>query len=590
MRTRTISRFLITVALIAGMVGCVPGPVQYDLTISSTEGGEITTPGEATSSYDEGTVVPLVAFPHTGYRFVNWTGDVDTIDDVNAASTTITMHDNYSITANFEETPPDSRPIITFAVAGPMTEIPGKNHWWGAELARDEINAGAGVNVGGLYHRIELVQVDTNEISGTPDEGITALQTVIDDVDFVLGGFTAANVVVYREVAMDVQRIFMSCGIAAGSLQYSVVEDYDRYKYWFASTPYNESFLVSSLLKMTATIGMVLKNTLLAKGDAVAEDYGVPGDGKLRLAILMENAAWCIGTGHDLAIAAQYYLPLMGFNVTGTWLVSPTAVDISSELSAIAATKPHIIFTAFRGPLSIVYSSQRVELGIPAVTIGINAIEGQQKSHWASTEGKCNGEIMMDTWGEGLQRSARTTAFLNAFMAKTGEYPLYTAGTYDAIYQLQEAIEAVSVAHGWNSITDVIDPDNIDALIQYLETSSYTGAAGKNAYYPMPAINLTATSPGLYALSDGKTYDQNQWLCGYVSGVQRPHIAHDLVYGPGYYTGIGCQWQDGHKVGVWPMDLGDDYDAAMTDQYGCWNFEYPGTVDVMIPIEGFLAS
>jgi hypothetical protein len=127
MRTRTISRFLITVALIAGMVGCVPGPVQYDLAVSSTEGGEITNPGEATSSYDKGTVVPLVAFPHTGYRFVNWTGDVDTIADVTAASTTITINGDYEITANFEETPP-----MTFTIAGPMTQLQGQQQWWGA--------------------------------------------------------------------------------------------------------------------------------------------------------------------------------------------------------------------------------------------------------------------------------------------------------------------------------------------------------------------------------------------------------------------------------------------------------------------------
>jgi uncharacterized repeat protein (TIGR02543 family) len=133
---RTIGSLLIMVALIAGMVGCVPGPVQYDLTISTTEGGEITTPGAGISSYDEGTIVPLVAFPHTGYRFVNWTGDMSTVEDVNAASTTIIMQGNYEITANFEETRP-----ITFAIAGPMTQLQGQQQWWGAEIARDEINA-----------------------------------------------------------------------------------------------------------------------------------------------------------------------------------------------------------------------------------------------------------------------------------------------------------------------------------------------------------------------------------------------------------------------------------------------------------------
>jgi uncharacterized repeat protein (TIGR02543 family) len=96
-------------ALSVGLIGCVgeevPETMEYNLTISSTEGGEIVTPGQGTFIYDEGTVVPLVVFPHTGYRFVNWTGDADTVADVNSASTTITMNDNYSIMANFYEIP-----------------------------------------------------------------------------------------------------------------------------------------------------------------------------------------------------------------------------------------------------------------------------------------------------------------------------------------------------------------------------------------------------------------------------------------------------------------------------------------------------
>jgi hypothetical protein len=71
------------------------------LTIPSTEGGSVTTPGEGTFIYDEGTVVDLLAQPEEGYRFVNWTGNVSTIADVTAAATNITMDDNYSVTAKF---------------------------------------------------------------------------------------------------------------------------------------------------------------------------------------------------------------------------------------------------------------------------------------------------------------------------------------------------------------------------------------------------------------------------------------------------------------------------------------------------------
>jgi hypothetical protein len=76
----------------------------YDLTISSTGGGSVTEPGEGMFTYDEGTVIDLVATPDAGYRFVEWTGDVGTITDVHDASTTIAMSGNYAVTANFAAT------------------------------------------------------------------------------------------------------------------------------------------------------------------------------------------------------------------------------------------------------------------------------------------------------------------------------------------------------------------------------------------------------------------------------------------------------------------------------------------------------
>jgi C1A family cysteine protease len=81
--------------------------VPCDLTITSTAGGTVTTPGVGTFTYDGGTVVNLVATPSTGYRFVNWTGNVGTIADVNDATTTVTMNGDYSVKANFEAIPRD---------------------------------------------------------------------------------------------------------------------------------------------------------------------------------------------------------------------------------------------------------------------------------------------------------------------------------------------------------------------------------------------------------------------------------------------------------------------------------------------------
>jgi alpha-tubulin suppressor-like RCC1 family protein len=95
-----VGTLLIAVALIVGMVGCT-GP--FPLTISSTAGGSVTTPGEGTHTYNTSQVVNLVATPDPDHYFVEWTGDVGTIADVNDPTTTITINSGCTITANFAE-------------------------------------------------------------------------------------------------------------------------------------------------------------------------------------------------------------------------------------------------------------------------------------------------------------------------------------------------------------------------------------------------------------------------------------------------------------------------------------------------------
>jgi len=87
----------------------------YSLTVSGTSGGSVTEPGQGTFLYQGGNVVDLIAQPDEGYEFVKWTGDVDSIADVNAARTTITINRSCSITANFESLHPE--PVALLLVA-----------------------------------------------------------------------------------------------------------------------------------------------------------------------------------------------------------------------------------------------------------------------------------------------------------------------------------------------------------------------------------------------------------------------------------------------------------------------------------------
>jgi len=97
-----LSIFLITAAFVWAMIGCESYPVyEYELTISSTTGGSVADPGEGSFLYAEGSTVYLIAVAEEGYRFVNWEGDVGTVDNVTDDSTTIEVKGEYSITANF---------------------------------------------------------------------------------------------------------------------------------------------------------------------------------------------------------------------------------------------------------------------------------------------------------------------------------------------------------------------------------------------------------------------------------------------------------------------------------------------------------
>jgi hypothetical protein len=60
-KNRIVSILLAAVLILSvGVIGCGGEQIrEYSLTISSTEGGEMVTPGQGTFIYDEGTVVPL---------------------------------------------------------------------------------------------------------------------------------------------------------------------------------------------------------------------------------------------------------------------------------------------------------------------------------------------------------------------------------------------------------------------------------------------------------------------------------------------------------------------------------------------------
>lgn len=372
---------------------------------------------------------------------------------------------------------------VKIGVLGPMALPHGESHWFGAELAKDEINKAGGISVGGRKLMIELVRADTNEHASVPD-ATNAIERIItrDKVDYLVGGFRSEAVLAMQEVAADYKKLFLGAGAAHSKLGMNVEANYERYKYWFRIAPVKDADLVRTTFAVLNNVAEQIRKDL--------------GKAQPKVAILAEKAIWVEG----IVKASQANLPNMKMEVVGLWQPSPNATDVTAELSAIDRAGADVVFTLLSGPVGVVVGRQMGERNMKAIAFGIN-VEAQKDAFWQATAGKANYVSTIDTFAD-VELTPKTIPFQKAFKERFKKSPIYTAGTYDAIFILKEAIEKAGSTDS-------------EKLIPVIEKMSYVGTAGT------------------------LEFDKR----------------HDPVWGPGKSTGIAVQWQNGEQVPFWPPNV-----------------------------------
>ena len=214
------------------------------------------------------------------------------------------------------------------------------------------------------------------------------------------------------------------------------------------------------------------------------------------VAIVAEKAMWI----DPMIQAIEANVPKMGMKLVGVWRPSDKATDVTAELTAVQRADAQIIFTIFSASVGITFARQAGELMIPAAFVGIN-VESQKDGFWGATQAKGNYAVSMSTFVRGVSYNDLTEPFVEKYISRFGELPTYTAVTYDAIKStLGEAIEEAGS----------IDTEKLIPVIEKAERIVVAAPKSK--------------------------FDKN----------------HDLVFGPGYATGITFQWQDGKMKGWWP--------------------------------------
>ena len=509
---------------------------------------------------------------------------------------------------------------ITVGIVCPMSVAHGQQQWLAAEWARDEINTAGGVDitVGGntTNYQIALTKINTLTEEDPALAG-AALQAVIDDVDYVIGGFRTETVYPLVETTMDEQKLFLIAGAATAGICRLVAWDDTRYQYVFRGTPFNDVFLLTNMYKFMGGLAAIFQ------AHNVTQPY--------EFAVIAENLAWTTTMRGILATDALGMQAALGYTNATVTSVSALATDLSGELQAIkTATDPVLIMPVLSAAATgAAYSKDRMTYLPDAASFGIN-VWAQLAIGWPLTSGTVEGEMFLDTYGEDCDITDQTASFLSGFATRctlsSGDYPMYTATVYDILKGLAADIGAA------NSL------DN-DALVTYMRSGrAYKLAGAPSAgYYPMPTITVnpgTAYDDKVMALDASQALALYPHLVEYYGYANSGDMAtnwesdnrhldwtsnpggiipNDLIYGPGYTTGLVTQWQDdagtGKKVGVWPsvppgygsfanMPAHDVYGynatifaglvaAKLIDQYGNWIIDYPGTLPVQIPTSVF---
>lgn len=158
-------------------------PVQHILTISSTSGGSVSSPGEGAFPYDEGTVVPLIAQTDSGYKFSSWTGsavDADMVANPALAGTQVLVSGDYTLTANFTSASDTKRVLTITSTTGGDVSLPGE----GSFICGDgqELTIGAQTDPGYRFSGWTGTAVDAGKVASPT----SASTTVTVDLNYSL--------------------------------------------------------------------------------------------------------------------------------------------------------------------------------------------------------------------------------------------------------------------------------------------------------------------------------------------------------------------------------------------------------------------
>ena len=332
--------------------------------------------------------------------------------------------------------PAQSTETIKIGVCGDLDMPGGKATWQGALLAAEQANAQGGV----LGRNLTVVAEDSDdEVSSdiaVISNALTKLITV-DKADYIVTSTMGIGpVLAFQDVSAEHKKIIFSVRAGLDNLTQRVLDNYDRYKYYFRVGGLNSTVMANLMLDYVLTVG----------------NY----TGFTKVATLFEESP----TSTAILKVLNASLPKHGFEVVYLGHLPALTTDFTSYFAAIEASGAEILVPGITSQAAAPFVKEWYYRQSPVVVWGLLAMV-QDSDFWELTEGKCQAVSFSGYPAiSGYPLTNKTVPTREAYIQRWGEVPTGAAvAAYDTVrFILPDAIKRAGTTE-------------TEALIKALETT-----------------------------------------------------------------------------------------------------------------------
>jgi branched-chain amino acid transport system substrate-binding protein len=330
----------------------------------------------------------------------------------------------------------------------------------GLTLAAEEINAEGGI----LSREVELIYEDDDYVTtGDLTKVSSALTRLLTyhHVDFVIADSTDEAALVCQDIIAEHKKIFIDTIGTSDTLTQRVLDDYDKYKYFFKLF-----FNATSISQgMTDSLVHLREITGFNKVGYIGEDLGWTKG-------MMDGLDYVLPEIYDFEVVYKGRFPL------GTF-------DFASYFAAAEEAGVEILVPMI-GAEGVPFIKEYNDRQSPMVIYGGILADGNQPDSWEYTDGKCE-YIAHASYPivTGYPLTSKTIPAREAFIDRWGETPTGING-YDILrFILPDAIERAGTIET-DAVIKALEQTNIEttAARNFVFTKSHDVMMGENPNEP----------------------------------------------------------------------------------------------------------